>query len=101
MLRNSGSNELQNGFVYLVRVVNSHFDQSRINDLSIAAKNADTAGDPHVACQNSTNSTTESNRTGDAGECVATALGTFVLDVNNALKLTIHRPVLVSLVALD
>jgi hypothetical protein len=68
-----------------------------MNDLSIAANNVDTAGDPYVACQNLTNSATEANRTADAAECVATALGTFILDVDKDLKSTIHRPVLSSL----
>jgi hypothetical protein len=68
-----------------------------MNDLSIAATNVDTAGDPYVACQNLTNSATESNRTADAAECVSTALDTFELDVDNDLKSTIHKPVKASL----
>ena len=70
---------------------------TRMKDLSIAATNVDTAGDPYVACQNLTNSATESNRTADNAECVSTTLGTFVSDVDKDLKSTIHRPVLVSL----
>jgi hypothetical protein len=65
-----------------------------MNALSIETKNVDAAGEPYVACQNLTKSAAESNRTADAAECVATALGTFILDVDKDLKSTIHRPVL-------
>ncbi len=60
-----------------------------INELSIAAVNVDTAGEPNAACQKFTKSATESNYiAADADWFVPPAVA-----VDRVLKSTIHNPV--------
>ncbi len=70
---------------------------TRMNDLSIAVKNVDTAGDPYVACQNLTNSAAESKRTADTAECANVGTVQHAAAVDNVLMSIIHSPALTSL----